>query len=513
MHLRDLPFGKRLMALAAVVLTFLPILVLVGTGIGIFHWLSWMTGGWEVQVVQIWPRVAPIAVHFATARMRDVAERESWEPHEMEEQCRLLEGSGMAVLVEKDGMPVYLSPGARAETVVAEAEKKTGRGHAALVWDDAGFAYTYHSTRAIDIYTVGQVSIEPMALTASQRETRQRGRVMIYVLFGVGLLVALLFALFFIRTLTREVLRPLAAMRRSAVAIEHGDFDVSALPPGNVVKNDEIGVTCRSFDAMRRGLQAARAERERYEANRKELLSGIAHDLATPLTSIKGYASGILDGVARTEEKRMHYAAQIVQSADIMEHLVQNLFLFSKLDLGRITFELTNVDLSAYLSDFVADRAAWYEEQGLGVELHLLEGAPSMVVALDAQEFQRVIENILSNARKYGGEQPRVDISLVARDGVAELRFADHGPGVAAEELGKLFESFYRTDKARSQTAKGSGLGLAIARRILEGMGGTIHAEETPGGGLTIVLQLPLVPKTETYQKPSAPQEKEKEPS
>lgn len=251
---------------------------------------------------------------------------------------------------------------------------------------------------------------------------------------------------------------------------------------------------------MRRGLRAAREERERYERNRKELLAGISHDLRTPLTALRGYASGILDGIARTEEKRTHYVTQIYRSSEILQHLVENLFLFSKLDLGRVEFDQATVDLRAYFADFVAERAPWYEDQGLALHLEPFDDTEPLLVRLDPQEFQRVVENILGNSRKYGGEQPSVDISIGegeekedASGRTAVVRFADHGPGVPEAELSKLFESFYRTDKARSQTAKGSGLGLAIARGIVEGMGGRIHAETTAGGGLTVVLSFPVL--------------------
>ena len=289
-------------------------------------------------------------------------------------------------------------------------------------------------------------------------------------------------------------------MRRSAAAIEHGNYDVPAVPEGTQAQDDEIGETCRSFDDMRRGLRAAREERERYERNRKELLAGISHDLRTPLTALRGYASGILDGIARTEEKRTHYVTQIYRSSEILQHLVENLFLFSKLDLGRVEFDQATVDLRAYFADFIAERAPWYADQGLALHLEPSDDTEPLLVRLDPQEFQRVVENILGNSRKYGGGQPSVDISIEkgeetesAGGRTAVVRFADHGPGVPEAELGKLFESFYRTDKARSQTAKGSGLGLAIARGIVEGMGGRIHAETTAGGGLTVVLSFPVL--------------------
>ena len=485
MHLRwfrNVPLGKRLIAMAFV-LTFLPMLVLTMLGGLIFASINYLGSGWESWAMQLWPKTSPIAVHFALGRIRDVADRPVFNFHEMQEQCWLLEGSGISVLVRQDGQDVYCSDGAEPAVIEAATLGKTGAGHSALVWDDSGFAYTYRTDRiegsSVEVYAAGDVPIKQSPLTEAQREVQRQGRFLLYAIFGAGLLAALLLGVAFARLLTHQVLRPLAVMRRSAAAIEHGDYDVPAVPEGT---------------------QAAREERERYERNRKELLAGISHDLRTPLTALRGYASGILDGIARTEEKRTHYVTQIYRSSEILQHLVENLFLFSKLDLGRVEFDQATVDLRAYFADFVAERAPWYEDQGLALHLESSDDTEPLLVRLDPQEFQRVVENILGNSRKYGGEQPSVDISIGegeekedASGRTAVVRFADHGPGVPEAELGKLFESFYRTDKARSQTAKGSGLGLAIARGIVEGMGGRIHAETTAGGGLTVVLSFPVL--------------------
>ena len=505
MHLHGLPTGTRLIVMCFV-LAFLPIVVLAATLVLFIAGMNHLGGGWESRMVELWPRTTPISVHFAIQRMCDIADRPEWSLHEMEEQCRLLEGTGIAVFVRKDGVPVYLSPGAEAKRVEAEATARAEEERSSLVWNNDGFSYLYRSETGAEVYATGDKPLKLPALTEAQREARNQGRWLLYGVFGLAVFVALLLGLLFARMLTRQVLRPLAAMRRSAAAIERGDYDVPAVPAGGLAPSDEVGATCRSFDKMRLGLVAARAERERYEKNRKELLAGISHDLRTPLTALKGYASGILDGVARTEEKRTHYVTQIFRSATILEHLVENLFLFSKLDLGRVDFQVTTVNLRAYLAEYVLERAPWYEDQGLAVRFSdETEDTEPLFVRLDPQEYQRVVENILGNAKKYGGAAPSVDITLSVREDnnvhcTAVVRFADHGPGVPDAELPRLFESFYRTDKARSETQKGSGLGLAIARGVVTGMGGTIHAEATPGGGLTIVTAWPVSDADEAPQ-------------
>ena len=127
---------------------------------------------------------------------------------------------------------------------------------------------------------------------------------------------------------------------------------------------DELGRTCEAFDHMRRQLRSARLAQEKYEQNRKELIAGISHDLSTPLTLLKGYASGILVGIAKTAEKRHHYVELIYQNACTLEKLVDRLFLFSKLDLGQVSFTMEPVSLRDYFADFTAENTARLAERG-----------------------------------------------------------------------------------------------------------------------------------------------------
>ena len=241
---------------------------------------------------------------------------------------------------------------------------------------------------------------------------------------------------------------------------------------------------------MRRQLRAARTAQEKYEQNRKELIAGISHDLSTPLTLLKGYASGILVGIAKTAEKRHHYIELIYQNACSLEKLVDRLFLFSKLDLGQVDFALETVSLRDYFADFTAENAPLFSERGL--ILNYEAPTEEARVRIDRMQFQRVIDNLLENALKYKDtDTVAMDIKLEATPVQVTLSFADHGPGVPKVYLTKLFDSFYRTDEARTDVKKGSGLGLAIVKQIIATLKGRIYAAETPGGGLTVVITLP----------------------
>lgn len=308
-----------------------------------------------------------------------------------------------------------------------------------------------------------------------------------YVLAVLAILLTVAVGIALSRWMARQIVEPVERLRDMADAISQGDLD----HPVPIVSRDEIGDTCRSFEQMRLQLRSARDTREKYDQNRKELLAGISHDLSTPLTKIEGYASGIVDGIANTPEKRRHYLTMIQDTSRHMAKLVQTLFLFSKLDLGQIPFHWETVDIKAYVADYVGEQGPLYESQGLAVRF--TASVDKAEARLDRSQFQRVLENILSNSLKYkDADRGQVAVSLEADgDKGYLLTFADDGRGVDDADLTKIFESFYRSDKARSDVAKGSGLGLAVVQQIVLAMGGAIWARHTEPKGLTICIRLP----------------------
>lgn len=266
-----------------------------------------------------------------------------------------------------------------------------------------------------------------------------------------------------------------------------GDLDT----PVRADSRDEIGDTLRAFEKARTELKAARERRIQYDQSRKELLAGIAHDLATPLTKIQGYASGIKDGIADTPEKRQRYLDKILETVESMARLDQTLFLFSKLDLDQVPFHWETVDLCQYVTDYVEEQQDHWNRNGLSVTFH--SDLPRACIQLDRDQFTRILENLLSNSWKYRRSHTgSVVLSLApGRPGFVELRCSDDGQGVAPAHLDKIFESFYRTDRARSHVAAGSGLGLAVVRKIVETMDGTIRALPNEPQGLIIAMEFP----------------------
>lgn len=163
------------------------------------------------------------------------------------------------------------------------------------------------------------------------------------------------------RLLSQQILGPLGELRKAAAEMQRGNFEYPLAVPAQ----DELGQTCRVFNDMHRALNAARKQQTQYEQNRKELIAGISHDLATPLTLLKGYASDIRDGIAKTPEKQAQYIDRMYTTTCTMEQLVDSLFLFSKLDLGRMPFTLETFPISRFVSDMVQEMALTLHDKGM----------------------------------------------------------------------------------------------------------------------------------------------------
>ncbi|MCI9576786.1 MAG: HAMP domain-containing histidine kinase [Clostridiales bacterium] len=320
----------------------------------------------------------------------------------------------------------------------------------------------------------------------------------VVLIFGVAVIIIILTGLFLTRKLSKSVLGPLEKLRCGAIQIKEGNYNYEIGP----MPQDEFGDVCRDFDEMRKRLQKSVQLQEKYETSRKELIAGISHDLSTPLTSIKGYVSGLLDGVANTPEKQTHYLQTIYRTACGMDQLVDSLFLFSKLDMGSIEFHFETVELGGYFQDYCGETAPRLELQDTSITF---QHAPGIYLAsLDRMQFGRAVSNLVENSIKYKRNQIPCQITITLEQADRQhlrIRFADNGRGIHPEDAPKIFDSFYRTDPARSQAIKGSGLGLAITKQIIEKLGGSISAEGIPDQGMTVTVTLPAVEQEDKHDE------------
>ncbi|MDB5052980.1 MAG: sensor histidine kinase [Bacilli bacterium] len=285
---------------------------------------------------------------------------------------------------------------------------------------------------------------------------------------------------------SRSIVRPLKALKRAAEQIKEGNLDY-------VVKSnsrDEIGELFQAFEQMRGKLKQSIGLQLQYEENRKELISNISHDLKTPVTSIKGYVEGILDGVADTPDKLDKYVKTIYAKATDMDRLIDELFLFSKLDLHNVPFHFEKVDINSFLQDCTEEIHFDLDEKAISLTLDLPLGQP-ILVAADREKLKRVLLNVLENAAKYMDQaEGEIHIRLVEKEEVVLIQIEDNGQGIPQDALPHIFERFYRTDLSRNSNTGGSGLGLAIAKQIIEGHGGEIRAASEIGRGTSIFFTL-----------------------
>jgi len=305
----------------------------------------------------------------------------------------------------------------------------------------------------------------------------------------------LIFAIFFIiislinnlvtYRMTKQIIKPLEPLNEGVRQIKENNFSYRI----KYKENDEFRPVCDSFNEMAAKLEASTSQQKKDDTNRKELIAGISHDLRTPLTSIKGCIEGIEKGVASTPEMRDRYLNIIKNKAANMEHIIEQLFLFSKLDMNEFPVSMRRSNITLAVSEMVEDLIPEYSNKGLLIKFTDIDN--DIYASSDVIMLRNVIINILENSVKYKNKEiGQIEISITEKDNRVLLCLADDGPGVNEDMLSKLFDVFYRTDPSRSK--QGSGLGLAICVKIIERMNGKIYAQLPATGGLAIIIELPL---------------------
>src|SRR5207253_2443728 len=243
--------------------------------------------------------------------------------------------------------------------------------------------------------------------------------------------------------------------------------------------------------ALERARLGEAASEARLEAEasrvRAALFSSVTHDLRTPLASITASASSLLEeGVPFSDEQRRELLQTILEESERLNRLVANLMDLSRLRAGAMAPAKEPVLLEDLIGSVVRRLAHLLGQHPVRVRVR--EAVPP--VPVDVVQMDQVLTNLLENAVRYSPQGAEITISAVRWQNMVEIRVADRGPGIAPEERTRVFEEFYRKDVDGRRG--GTGLGLAIARAVLVAHGGFIGIEETPGGGTTVVLTLPL---------------------
>lgn len=302
----------------------------------------------------------------------------------------------------------------------------------------------------------------------------------LFVDMAIAIMIILIITSFFLTNwISRGVFAPINQLNIAMQNIAEGNLEYM-LPDND---DGEIGELYRNYEDMRLRLKESTDEKILAEKQNKELVSNISHDLKTPITAIKGYVEGIMDGVADTPEKMDKYIRTIYNKANDMDRLINELTVYSGIDSNRIPYHFHKINVSEYFGDCI-------EEVGLDLESKNIElnysnlAAPDTVIIADPEQLKRVINNIIGNSIKYldkaNGE---IDIRILDEIDSIRVEIEDNGKGIAAKDLPKIFERFYRTDASRNSSQGGSGIGLSIVKKIIEDHGGYIWATSKEGEG------------------------------
>lgn len=286
---------------------------------------------------------------------------------------------------------------------------------------------------------------------------------------GLALLLALLFSY--------QLNRPIRDLTRAASKLAAGDLSQRVPARGG----PELSTLSAAFNRMAASLQRA-------EQNRRAMTADIAHELRTPIAIQRAHLEALQDGVYPLTVENLQ---PVLEQTELLTRLVEDLRTLALADAGELNLERSPVDI-AELAWRVVDRFRPQAESS-GVQI-VLENSETETFTLnvDSGRVEQVLNNLLSNALRYTPQGGEVRVGLRRRDGWALLQVADTGPGIAAEDLPRLFERFFRADPSRSRAAGGTGLGLAIARQIALAHGGDLSAENRPEGGAVFTLRLPL---------------------
>lgn len=284
----------------------------------------------------------------------------------------------------------------------------------------------------------------------------------------------------------RSIAVPLVKLKKATQNIKEGNLDFVL----DVEGKDEFSELCQDFEEMRRRLKESTEEKSLIEKENRELISNISHDLKTPITAVKGYVEGIMDGVADTPEKMDRYVRTIYNKTNEMDHLINELTFYSKIDTNRIPYTFNKLNVEDYFEDCSEEVGLELETRGIELVYANYVEKDVMVIA-DGEQIRRVIHNIISNAIKYM-DKPKGIIQIRIKDvgDFIQIEIEDNGKGIGPKDLPYIFDRFYRTDVSRNSSKGGSGIGLSIVKKILEDHGGKVWATSRLGIGTIMYFVL-----------------------
>ena len=469
--------------ITSLAIVIIPIILAVGTYLAIGRYLLY-----DQQVQEFSGGIDYGMVSDPSEAFSDMADEISQEialamlvnPFVLEDKAFLSEadskvaGKYSFLLVKKGDEIYYVDNEKRAEEVIDELPD--------FGTNIRGIYYTSskHLVKQIDFYfSTGE---KGSLYIISGIRTALSKSLMIYM--GIAILIILLVTSVLLTTwMGNSIFKPIGELNIAMQHIKDGNFDY--MLPTDVNEKGEIGVMYRNYEDMRLRLKESADEKIEREKQNKELISNISHDLKTPITAIKGYSQGLLEGVAANPEKQMKYVRIIYNKANDMNNLINELTLYSSIDNNRIPYNFVRLNVGDYFGDCIEEIGADLESKSIKLNYSNLTAPQTQIVA-DPEQIKRVINNIVSNSVKYLGRDDgsgQIDIRILDEIDSIRVELEDNGKGIAQKDIPNIFDRFYRTDASRNSKQGGSGIGLSIVKKIVEDHGGYIWATSHEGEG------------------------------
>ena len=366
----------------------------------------------------------------------------------------------------------------------------------------ANIGYSALIACMVDIFLVTNVSIISRYLSQTGREnsltallTVQGGEILgilIYVIAGI-----LVFSAAFLLLQYRSM-KYIGKISSAMQSISEGDLNTSV----EVVGDDEFSAMAANLNKMVEDIRDLMDREREAERTKNELITNIAHDLRTPLTSIIGYLELLRSGqnAVMPPELEKKYIDIAYTKSKRLEKLIEDLFGFTKMTYGKMAMKVGQVDIIKLLSQLLEEFYPSFAENNLTYELS--SNVPAKVIAADGNLLARLFDNLINNAIKYGADGKRILVKVHAEDEIVAVSVVNYGHVIPEQELPLIFNKFYRVEQSRSSSTGGTGLGLAIAKNIVEMHGGAIEVESDLNGTVfTVQLKVHFDVSKENFGK------------
>jgi len=318
------------------------------------------------------------------------------------------------------------------------------------------------------------------------KQTVQSLNAEIFTLILEAVLIGFVISVVISLIISKTLLSPIQGMTKAAEAMADGDFSRKI----EVESEDEIGLLAKTFNDMAMQIETMLEELKNAEMLRREFVANVSHELRTPLTNIRSYAETISDDQAIPQETEEEFLRVIINESDRMTKIVQDLLELSRFDSGTSVLTVEEFPVENAVRDVYAAIALEARKRGHVLNLELEWKLPN--IKGDRAKIEQVLMNIIANALKYTPDGGTIDIYGGRAGGNVWIKIVDTGIGIPKEDLARVFDRFYRVDKARSRESGGTGLGLSIAKEIITKHGGDIVIESKPGIGTSVTLTLPI---------------------